>query len=445
MRSQQHLELNQKQQLALNQLQYQSLRLLQCSATEITVEIDKAIADNPLLEKIDISDINEQQKLDRYWLSMSNGLSIDDIPDSPTSTSLTDYLFEQLRMLNLPDSLKQLVLILISELDDRGYLDKDWAKLNNNLTITASTSEWEKALDILQSFDPIGVGARDLAESLRLQLLKQSFDVGSEVYQCAVDLTTCLPDVAAGRWQKLASTFVVDKYVLEQAYKLIQQLNPYPVSDWDVLPTNYIIPDVLIYMSNGVWQISLNPMLNNGVRVNQSLLIDINSIKTDQAQINPELQDKINQAKNFIRNLQQRGETIFRVANYLANYQTAYLQHGSAKLLPLKLNDVAHALDLHISTISRATRLKYAQTPLGLISLKSFFAKQIITGEASISPEAIKEKITELVMNENKITPLSDMALCKALENQGIKIARRTLSKYRESLGIGSSYLRKKD
>lgn len=440
MRSQQHLELSQKQNLALNQLQYQSLRLLQCSATELVVEINKAIADNPLLEKVEIADFDNQSKLDRYWSDLASKQPIDDIPESPNTTSLTNYLFEQLRLLKLEPIIKQLVLLLISELDENAYLDQDinYLALSESMGLSATLEQWNKALDILQSFDPIGIGAHNLAESLRLQLLKQEHDVSHEVYECALAMTLYLPDAAAGKWQKLAKTLNVNRLVLEQAYKLIQQLNPYPASDWDEQAINYIIPDVLIYFAKNNWHVSVNPALGSNVRINTALFGDIK-----QLTVSPEFNEKVIQAKNLLRNLQQRSQTILLVSQFLANYQTQFLKNGLPFLLPLKLADVAQELGLHISTISRATRLKFAQTPLGLVALKDFFTYELNMGQKIYSPQAIQKEIAVLVGREDKNKPLSDMDICKLLQDQGINVARRTISKYREKLGLTSSYKRK--
>ncbi|MGB6243047.1 MAG: RNA polymerase factor sigma-54 [Castellaniella sp.] len=442
MRSQPSLELGQHQQLALTPQLRQALRLLQCSTQELEQEIAQALADNPLLEREDVAPdaaSASAEMLDRHWSQPSRQAVTDDIPESPASQSLADHLLQQLHTTRASDRDQGLVTILIGELDQQGYLDFDPQTYAASLPeLDIQDEEWSAALRLLQSFDPAGVGARDVAECLRLQLRARADEWPSGVLDCALRLTGLLEDLGAGRWGRLCEALGCDRVQLEAAHQALLSLDPHPLGLWQDEATYYVVPDILFYRTGDGWQVSLNPALEPRLRVAPDLAEQLETAST------PALREQMTQARQLIQQLGQRRQTILRVAEFMTVHQRAFLDQGASALRPLALRDVAQALELHESTISRATRLKYAQTPWGVIELKQFFGNSVQTASGEdTSSRAIQAIMRTLLDAEAADQPLSDMRLTKLLADQGIVIARRTVAKYREVMGVPPASLRK--
>ncbi|WP_323018863.1 RNA polymerase factor sigma-54 [Castellaniella sp.] len=440
MRSQPSLELGQHQQLALTPQLRQALRLLQCSTPELEQEIAQALADNPLLEREEPApDAVSAEMLDRHWAQPSRRTVTDDIPESPASQSLTDHLLQQLRTTRASPRDQGLVTILIGELDEQGYLDFDPQGYAVSLPgLDIQEEEWLAALRLLQSFDPVGVGARGVAECLRLQLRARADEWPPEVLDRALRLTGLLDDLGAGRWGRLCEALGCDRAQLDAAHRAVLCLDPHPLGLWQDEATCYVAPDVLFYRSGDAWRASLNPALEPRLRVDADLVARLESASA------PALREQMTQARQLIQQLGQRRQTILRVAEFMTVHQRLFLDQGAAALRPLALREVAQALELHESTISRATRLKYAQTPWGVIELKQFFGNSVQTASGEdTSSRAIQAVMRTLLDAESADRPLSDMRLAQLLADQGTVIARRTVAKYREAMGVPVASLRK--
>lgn len=446
MRAQPSLELGQHQQLALTPQLRQALALLQCSSQELDQEIARALADNPLLESVDPEPESAAQaeRLDRVWTSSVPGARAappDERPEPGQPTSLIDHLLQQLHATRATERDCLLVVRLMGELDERGYLEFDPSALSAGLQpeLDIENQEWHTALRLLQSFDPAGVAARDLSECLRLQLRARADEWPPDVLACADRLTDHLEDLGAGRWGRLCEALGCDRAQLDAAHRVLRQLNPRPVSPWQSDPVHYVTPDVLFHREAKGWQVSLNPAIEPRVRLNPELVEGL----ADQT-LSPDLRDSMRQARSLIHNLGQRRQTILRVAEYIAQHQQAFLETGVAALRPLTLREVAQALELHESTISRATRLKYAQTPWGVHELKFFFGSVVQTrsGEET-SALAVQSLMRAMLACEPAGKPLSDMRLAQGLAEQGVVIARRTVAKYREAMGVPPASVRK--
>lgn len=443
MRAQSSLELGQHQKLVLTPQLRQALSLLRCSTQELELEIAQALVDNPLLQREDAPETAAAQaeRLERRWSQATGRTVTDDMPESPAAQSLGEHLLQQLHTTRATPRDRALVTLLIGELDERGRLDFEPSALSASLPaeLDILEAEWRAALSLLQSFDPAGVGARSLPECLCLQLRARADEWPPAVLERAQRLTAHLEDLAAGRWTKLCAALGCEREQLDAARQALLQLDPHPANAWaDDSPT-YVVPDILYYRGAQGWQASLNPALETRLRLDPALVAQIGGDVPGDA-----LREPLQQARLLIQQLGQRRHTILRVAEYIAGHQQAYFEQGESALRPLVLRDVALALDLHESTISRATRLKYAQTPWGVLELKHFFgaAVRTATGEDTTAV-SIQAAMRTLLDGEPSGKPLSDARLAQMLAEQGYVIARRTVAKYRESMGIAVASLRR--
>ncbi len=443
MRAQPSLELGQHQHLTLTPQLRQALALLQCSSQELDQEIAEALADNPLLEIVDPEPESAAQaeRLDRLWSQPARAALPDDLPEPGQPPSLIDHLLQQLHATRATERDCLLVVRLMGELDERGYLEFDPAALTEGLPpdLEIEDEEWRTALSLLQSFDPAGVAARDLPECLRLQLRARAGEWPADVLACARQLTDRLEDLGAGRWGRLCEALDCDRALLDAAHRALRRLDPRPVSAWQTDPIHYVVPDVLFHRAPDGWRVSLNPAVESRVRLNPELVESL-----EGQTLSPDLRDRVRQARGLIHNLDQRRRTILRVAEIIAQHQRAFLDSGAAALRPLTLREVAQALELHESTISRATRLKYAQTPWGVHELKFFFGTVVQTrsGEET-SALAVQALMRGMLEAELAGKPLSDMRLTQVLADRNVVIARRTVAKYREAMGVPPASMRK--
>jgi len=460
MHSRQSLELRQQQQLALTPQLQQSIRFLQLSAQDLEREVAQALQDNPLLERGDEYDIDadvavaqgpEAEPEDR-WLptstaGRSSGWDDDDAerPESPLPFTLRDHLAEQLRMTRAGDRDIVLVELLIDELDDHGYLPTPLADIESMLPAeyAVELQELTTALKLLQSFDPPGVGARTLSECLLLQLarkLQEDERVAPDVHECARTIAEQhLPMLATGNLNRLRDVLGLPMPVVRAAHGLLLSLEPRPARNWAGDTADYVTPDVVIRKSAGRWVAYLNPAVVPRVRINsvyESLMA--------QAQPSPEMQAQLQQAQGLVKSVNQRFVTILRVAQAIVDQQTGYFERGVSAMKPMVLRDIALNLNLHESTVSRATRQKYAQTPWGVIELKQFFSSALQTDDGeTTSATAVRSLIAKLVSEEPPLKPLSDNRIAELLAGQGVTIARRTVAKYREAAGIEPAIMRK--
>lgn len=458
MQSRQSLELRQHQQLTLTPQLQQSLRFLQLSAHELEQEVLQALMDNPMLEleeeydteagAMATDDVTEREE---PWpmLGLANRTSNDardddDYPERGAGLSLQDHLLEQLRLTQALPRDVALVELLIGELDDNGYMASSLEEVAASLPpeLEVDPDELRTALRLLQSFDPPGVGASSLSDCLALQLLHREAErnLPPEVLQCALAIVRDhLSLLAKGNLARLRAELACEDEVLRAAHGAVLRLDPRPGRNWTGAPADYVVPDVVVRKVRGEWQVSLNPGTIPKLRMNavyQALL--------ERSAPSPELHQQAQQAQGLIKSVKLRFITVLRVAEAIVARQTAFFEHGMSAMQPLVLREIAEALDMHESTVSRATKQKYAQTPWGVIEMKRFFATglQTDTGQ-STTASAVQLLISEMVAAEPPAKPLSDSQIAQRLAQAGITVARRTVAKYREAAGIETAAVRK--
>lgn len=471
MQSRQSLELRQHQQLALTPQLQQSIRFLQLSAHELELEVAQALLENPMLEREEEYDsveqnavAEEQQGLVDRWTDLSysgragNGNADDEAtrPEAALAETLQDHLLEQLRLTRAQPRDCALVTVLIGELDENGYLP---VPLQDILTtfppeLVVEMDELQAALRLLQSFDPPGVGATSLSECLCLQLTnaltardRKAAEYGTtpgdgddRVWACAMEIARHhLGLLATGNLRRLRDALGCDEETLRGAHNLLLKMEPKPARDWADSAADYVTPDVLVRRVGKRWVARVNPVVMPKLGVNA-----LYEGMLDRATGSPELLAQLQLAHGLIKSVHQRFVTILRVTQAIIDRQQAFFEYGVGALRPLLLRDIAQELDLHESTISRATKLKYAQTPWGVIELKRFFGTALQTDDgASTSAAAVRVLISKMIETESARKPLSDSQIASRLAEQGVVIARRTVAKYREAAGIEPAILRK--
>lgn len=442
------LHLRTSQHLALTPQLQQSIRLLQMSTQELEGEIEQALRDNPLLEADDSGPRTEALVSLRGERRRADA----DLDDDATrqiaqSTSLQSHLTRQVRMTRASPRDMALVGALIVELDDNGYL---CTPLDEILTLLppeldVELSELRAALGLLQSLEPDGVGARDLAECLGLQLRQPAprllASVGAGPRELACARTLCaqhLPALAARDYTRLQRELGCDEATLRVAQALVRRLDPLPGARYGVPTAAYVIPDVVVRRWGGRWRAEPNPDALPRLRVNPEYA---RIVRDERASL---LGEQLREARALMRNVQQRGETIARVAQAIVERQQGFFEHGAIAMRPLVLREIAEELELHESTISRVTTQKYLQAPCGVFEFKHFFGSQVSTQEGGgTSSTAVQEMIRQLVAAENPAKPLSDSAIASTLETHGMVVARRTVAKYRDILKIAPAAQRK--
>jgi RNA polymerase sigma-54 factor len=488
------LSLRLSQHLALTPQLQQSIRLLQLSTVELNQELEQALADNPLLERDDdplatavrlksdgsisendapapradgetgesraTSDSAEGSPDGGGDTAMEwggRGEARNDDEDSPrewagTTTTLKEHLLAQLSCTQASPRDRALVELLIDALDEDGYL---YQTLDDLLEICPREAEVEPdelrtALRLLQSFDPPGVGARDVRECLNLQLsalARSTPELKAAVPLARAIVSEHLPLLAARDFLKLRRALGCTDDELRAAHQLIRTLQPHPGVVFGDARADYVVPDVFVRKVKNRWTAVLNPDVMPRLRVNQAYA-DI--LKRDRSARGAEGSDRaqwttrVQEARWLIRNIQQRFDTILRVSQAIVERQHNFFTHGEIAMRPLVLREIADTVGLHESTISRVTANKYMATPFGVFELKYFFGSHVATeAGGSASSTAIRALIKQLIGAEDNRNPLSDSKLAELLGEQGIVVARRTVAKYREAMKIPAVAQRK--
>ena len=486
------LELRLGQSLTLTPALQQSIRLLQLSTLDLEAEVAKALAENPLLElegeglqdpgalgsTVRVSEVFEGAQppsgetqgdieaqdspapdydtpLERERLEFSSESrhSKDDEPTNRAETvresNLREYLLGQLGTTRLSERDAAIVSLLIDELNDDGLLASpleeivEWMSPESGVKL----EDFQIALKFLQSFDPSGVGARDLAECLDLQLQFADPECLPEVLDAellALARRLCqqhLGILATGNMTKLREVMDCEAAQLRRAHALIVRLNPRPGSFWNKPVADFAVPDVIVRKTRKGWEAQLNEAVMPKLRVNA---LYAEALGSPRGGANSALHGQLQEARWMIRNVAQRFETILRVSQVIVVHQQRFFSKGWEAVRPLTLKDVALELGMHESTISRATTQKYMVTPFGTLELKRFFSTGLSTegGEAT-SSTAVQTRIQALIRQEDRTRPFSDSQLVSLLDKDGITIARRTVAKYRDQLRIPTAPLRK--
>jgi RNA polymerase sigma-54 factor len=476
----QTLQLKLSQHLTLTPQLQQSIRLLQLSTMELNQELEKFLAENPLLEREDAdapapavpvhmngepaatlqppaeqSEAESPAQSETYsadldWVGEgSSGAGARDDPDegdffqvAAESPNLREHLHRQLTLTKLEPRDRSLVAFLIEALDEDGYLTQSLEELAQIVPeeLQIEPEELQIALKHLQNLDPTGVGARSCSESLELQLLAMPESTPSRATALLL-VRSHLELLAARDFAKLKKALQCGDEELRQAQKLIQSLNPRPGAAFAPLETRYVVPDVVVKKLKGVWVASLNPDALPKLRINR-MYADI--LQNSRGQSGGQLSHQLQEARWLIKNVQQRFETILRVSQAIVDRQRHFFEHGEVGMRPLVLREIANTLGLHESTVSRVTTQKFMFTPRGIFELKYFFGSHVATETGgACSATAIRALIKQLIAAEDGKRPLSDSKISEILGQQGIVVARRTIAKYRESLQIPSVSMRK--
>ncbi|MDB4484417.1 RNA polymerase factor sigma-54 [bacterium] len=461
-----HQSLSQQQTLAPQMRQ--SLEILQANTLELGQLLNQAMEINPVLE-----DITEHESLDEITDSeLEDSENYDDWQDSydddmrdlaimerrnrgmgqdaiearehfynsiVAPLTLQEHLIEQIRESGLDEKRQEDAKIIVGNLTDHGYLDAPLEELAIQLQIPLE--RLEDALATIQNFDPPGVGAADLRECLLLQLDFLGLGAGLE----AEIVDEHLDEVARNHFPQLAKKLHLPIETIIEAIDHIRTLDPSPGSRFQNNGNPYVQPDVEIKSGDhGEWVASLTGSYLPRLRINDEYK-DLLSSSTDDRKTRNYLRNQIRDGRAVIRAIDQRQETILAIAREIVDRQQPFLEKGSRHLKPMTMNDIAEVIGVHPTTVSRAVAGKYIDTPHGLMEMRKFFATGYQTSDGKdVSNEGVREALQALINSENSAKPLSDSKLEKLLNEQGIKVARRTVAKYREQLGILPSHLRKK-
>jgi RNA polymerase sigma-54 factor len=371
--------------------------------------------------------------------------------------TLQEHLLWQLNLTPMSDIDRLIATTIIDAIDGNGMLTLSVADLTSSLnpiTLGVASLAPEDAdylieedevvavLKRIQQFDPTGIAARDLPECLALQLQALGTDISWQPE--ALSLVTRHLDLLASRdFTTLKRKTRLSEEDLAKVVQLIQSLNPRPGSSITSEPADYVIPDVLVHKHNGRWVVELNPEATPKLRINSTYAGMVK--RADSSADNTYLKDNLQDARWFLKSLLSRNETLLKVSTRIVEHQRGFLEYGEEAMKPLVLHDIAEAVEMHESTISRVTSRKYMHTPRGIFALKYFFSSHVSTNTGGeVSSTAIRALIKKLTADENPRKPLSDNKIAAILAEQNIKVARRTVAKYRESMAIPPSNERKR-
>ncbi len=455
----------QTQKLAIGPQMQQSLQILQAPTLELRQIIQQEVEINPVLE-LDAPEVSlgetvpddpEDKDLEalsqmdeewrEYWAQsrqqMTNRRGDDQerwqfLMDSIVApTTLQEHLISQLRTADVAEAeTVKWVEFLIGNLDDRGFLNTPVEDLSLQYAIPVESLE--KARDVLLTFDPVGVGSENLRECLMIQLER----LGKKHSLAFRLVEQYLEDLASKRYPILARKLGVPLEQVSRAADFISTLDPRPASRFTASTNNYVSPDIIVERQSGEWVAVMSNDDLPHVRISNSYKDLLG--QTNSNEVRNYIRDKIRGGKFLIRSIHQRQQTIHKIATQIIQHQKEFLDKGTSFLRPLNMAQVADEVGVHETTVSRAIAGKYMATPFGVFELKFFFSHGVKTESGEdLSNTSVKNAIADLIKTETKHKPLSDDKLAKLLDAQGIKVARRTVAKYREALGILPSHLRK--
>lgn len=465
-------ELGLKQVQKLSPLQIQTIKLIELPVQELEQRIRKELEENPVLDdsapaekedgddqqpqEISLSELKDDDSIPDYRLRVNN-YGKDERPQYNTFSvkeSFTQSLMEQLGFRNLSEHEHDVAAFIIGSLDDDGYLRRDIGSLVDDLAfrmnITTDEEEVERLLRIIQDFEPSGVGARDLRECLLIQLkaLKQSEDV----VNAERILTDWFHEFSTKHFQKIMMKLGLSEKEMKAAMARIVKLNPSPggqIDDSYNDQAQQIVPDFILDIENGELKLSMPRFSIPEIRINRKyaeLLMDAaNSSERQKKEAATFVKQKMDSAKWFVEALKQRHNTLLSTMQAIVDYQHDYFMSGDeANLRPMVLKDIAGITGFDISTISRVVNSKYIETHFGIFPLKYFFSEGLENKDGEeVSTRELKKVLQECVENEDKRKPLTDDQLVSLMNEKGYKVARRTIAKYRDQLGIPKARMRK--
>jgi len=468
--------------LSLTPQLQQAIRLLQLSSLELEQEIQLQLDSNPLLEKVEdqlTSESLSATEVEIEQKDLTNELNADHLPDDlpvdtdwddvythqPTSLgaaeyeerednrqghlSLKQHLMEQVNLLHFSKIDQLIAHCIIDSIDDKGFLEAEITEITSSVQQLLENIDYDETVEDdevlvvlkhIQRLEPVGVGSRNLAECLLVQL--ENLPTSTPCRQDAIKLMQHHELLITNELPKLIKQTGLNPEQLRCAVDLLKTLKPYPGLEFEDRESDYQVPDVVVLKKNDCWQVMLNPDVMPKLRVNSFYANMIR--RADQSNDNQYLRNQMLDAKNFIKSIDERHKTLLKVATCIVEHQKAFLEIGAEGMRPLILRDIAEEVELHESTVSRVTTNKYMLTPRGLFELKYFFSSHVgTTSGGEVSSTAIRAKIKKLIAEENNRKPLSDNAIANLLKEDGFDVARRTVAKYRESLHIPSSSERK--
>jgi len=461
------IQLKQTQKLVMTPQLQQAIKMLQLSNLELSQRIEEELIENPALEMEDrdertgnelteeeilehmertreekvVDDFNEELLIDQRSYPQSAPEGEDrkrEFIEGALSRDMTlkEYLMRQISLLKIQPEDLEVAEVLISFINDAGYLSETIENISSEFSI--STQRLDAVLNIIQTLDPPGIGARSIQECLIIQLRNRGH------YPIAEKLVLDhLNRIKLRKYDEIAKKTHISKANLKDALALISSLEPYPGRQFNSEEVRYIIPDVIIEKREGVFVVITNDLGIPKLRVNRYFEYLLKK-KDSERRVKDFVSDRVQRARTFIHSVQQRESTLLRVSKAILERQIDFFEKGPLHLRPLTLRDIAEMVDLHESTISRITSSKYAQTPYGVFRMKYFFSNPIqAKGRQDFSSTSIREIIKEIVQNEGSKNHLSDQKIAELLQKRGIKIARRTVAKYRKELHILPSNLRR--
>jgi len=486
-----------KQEMKINPRLYQAMELLYMPLLDLQQHLKQEMAENPFLEMAE-ADVEREVELDEDGADeLDDEIDWEEIlldgfdaggsrqsydrskeyyqPTATETTDLHDHLRDQLRLLSLPERSMNLGEEIIGNIDDDGSLSceledvveaanhwmadlRDVAMERSEAIEDEEEKEAEKAeveelyrsytveeaediLRKIQEFDPPGVGARDLRESILIQLRRRGNDEGN-AYRLVAEHWD---DLVNHRWSDIAKSLGCSPKEVQDAADEIAKLDPKPGLTHSPEPEGYVIPDLIVDKIDGEYKVFLNDTNLPRLRISRAY----REVAKDKSKFTGENKEfiarKLNSANWMIQAIEQRRQTMLKVMNYIVDRQRDFFEKGIQYLKPLTLREVADHIDMHESTVSRVTNEKYCQTPRGVYQLKFFFSSGLSTTSGEeISARGVKDKIQILVDEENSHDPLTDQAIVDRLKEQGVKIARRTVAKYRDQMGILPARMRRR-
>lgn len=433
---QQTLKLTMTQELS------QAIALLQYSAIELSAFLEEKALENPLIQ-LDANNItamdprtdrvrtrNHQTKKDQMnWIEQIGG---------DKQISLKDHLFSQINIKRLTKVRERVLLKLIENIDENGYLRSTVEEIASSLS--APLELVEDTLELIQQLEPAGIGARDLQECLLIQL----YQSGNDCELANQIISEYFLEFADKKWRPIASQLKVSLKEIQDVFDFVQTLNPRPGASFANENPAYVVPDVIVEWNGVEFIVKVFDEIIPKVSFNRSYHQKLASYKDEH--VKQFLQEKSRDYHWILRSLQQRKETLARVTLKIIEKQQAFFRTAGGHLEPMTMKEISDELDIHESTVSRTVREKYVQTPFGTFALKSFFTSTIQTvSDVNTSSAQVKNEISKLIDEEDKLKPLSDQKIANLLkETEGMVVSRRTVAKYREQLGIPSSSKRKR-
>ncbi|PTX59612.1 RNA polymerase RpoN-/SigL-like sigma 54 subunit [Melghirimyces profundicolus] len=439
----------------------QAIQVLQLSASDLIQYIQEQAIENPVLEMDDTerepvmedpTSMSSEHLAD--WGSFMRGnagsyprstFTWEEDGENPveriadTDNSLAALLEEQIRYLTVDAHTRKICEYIIGNLDGDGYLRVDFKECCKRFNWTEE--DFERALGVVQTLDPAGVGARSLAECLGLQLSRKG-EKDPVIFRI---VESHLRDLAEGKVKQVAERLGCSVREVQRAADQIRKLNPRPGLACHGSSPRYIFPDVTVREFDGEYEVSVNESYIPRLGISTHYERILRSDDEGSRQAVTYIKDRIQSAMWLLKSIEQRRNTLYRVTRAIVDFQKDFFRYGVSHLKPLTLREIAEAVELHESTVSRATRHKYMQTTRGLFPFRYFFPAGLSSrGGGITSSKSVKDKLERIIENEDKKKPLSDQKIADFLKDHGIRISRRTVAKYREEMGIASSQARRR-